>query len=157
MNRIILSYVVNVLFIGLASWAFIELYYAVIELANIIQSEKVPFEISMSITPLLLLLIVAVVSTIFYKVQKKKYKKLSFWMFPLLFPQDDEREEIITAKACRTAFMALWYVIPIAAALLVIYPIVTPYIPAYPLYIMFLILFIQLTIFHISLYRNKIA
>ncbi|CAI8984561.1 MULTISPECIES: hypothetical protein [Bacillus] len=157
MNRIISSYVVNVLFIGLASWAFIELYYFEVEFANIIQTEKVPFEISMSITPFLLLLIVAVVSTIFYKVQKKKYKKLSFWMFPLLFPQDDEREEIITAKACRTTFMALWYVMPTAAALLVIYPIVTPYIPAYPLYVVFLIFFIQMTVFHISLYRNKFA
>ncbi|MEN1938859.1 DUF2178 domain-containing protein [Paenibacillus sp. 102] len=157
MNRIILSYVVNVLFIGLASWAFIELYYAVIELANIIQSEKVPFEIIINIIPFLLLLIVAVISTIFYKVQKKKYKKLSFWMFPLLFPQDDEREEIITAKACRTTFIALWYVIPTAAALLVMYPIATPYIPAYPLYVVFLIFFIQMTVFHISLYRNKIA
>ncbi|PEY42163.1 DUF2178 domain-containing protein [Bacillus cereus] len=157
MNRIILSYVVNMLFIGLASWAFVELYYFEVEFANIIQTEKVPFEVSMSITPFLLLLIVAIVSTIFYKVQKKKYKKLSFWMFPLLFPQDDEREEVIAAKACRTTFMALWYVIPIAAGLLVVSPSVTSYIPAYPLYIVFLILFIQMTIFHISLYRNKIA
>ncbi|WP_141540283.1 DUF2178 domain-containing protein [Bacillus cereus] len=157
MNRIILSYMVNVLFIGLASWAFIELYYVEVEFANIIQTEKVPFEVSMSITPFLLLLIVAVASIIFYKVQKKKYKKLSFWMFPLLFPQDDEREEVITAKACRTTFMALWFVIPTGAALLVMHPVVSPYIPAYPIYIVFLIYFIQMTIFHISLYRNKIA
>ncbi|MBC6973766.1 DUF2178 domain-containing protein [Bacillus sp. Xin] len=157
MNRIMLSYAVNVLFIGLASWAFVEFYYAVIELENIIQSEKVPFEVTINIIPFLLLLIMAVVSTIFYKVQKKKYKKLSFWMFPLLFPQDDEREEVITAKACRTTFMALWFVVPTGAALLVMHPIVSPYIPAYPLYVVLLIFFIQMTIFHISLYRNKIA
>ncbi|WP_410984600.1 DUF2178 domain-containing protein [Bacillus cereus] len=157
MNRIMLSYVVNLFFIGLASWAFIEFYYFEVEFANIIQSEKVPFEVSMNITPFLLLLIMAVVSTIFYKVQKKKYKKLSFWMFPLLFPQDDEREEVITAKACRTTFMALWFVIPTGAALLVMHPIVSPYVPAYPLYAVLLIFFIQMTIFHISLYRNKIA
>ncbi|MCI0767138.1 DUF2178 domain-containing protein [Bacillus sp. TL12] len=157
MNRIMLSYVVNVLFIGLASWAFVKFYYAVIELENIIQSEKVPFEVTINIIPFLLLLIMAVVSTIFYKVQKKKYKKLSFWMFPLLFPQDDEREEVITAKACRTTFMALWFVIPTGATLLVMHPIVSPYVPAYPLYVVLLIFFIQMTIFHISLYRNKIA
>ncbi|HEK9101145.1 DUF2178 domain-containing protein [Bacillus cereus] len=157
MNRIILSYVVNVLFIGLASWTFIELYYAVIELANVIQNEQVPFEITINIVPLLLLLIATVISNIFYNVQKKKYKKLSFWMFPLLFPQEDEREEELTGKAFRTTFVSLWYVLPCAIGLLTFSPVVHLYVPGYPLYIIFFIFFIQMMIFHVSLYRNKIA
>ena len=36
-------------------------------------------------------------------------------------------------------------------------PIANLYVPAYPVYIAFSIFFIQMTIFHVSLYRNKIA
>lgn len=157
MNRIAFSYAVNVLYAGLACWTFIELYYAVIELANIIQNKRVSFEVSINIIPFLLLLIVAVISTVFYKIQKKKYKSLSFWMYPLLFPQEDEREKGITEKACRTTFVSLWYVLPCAIGFLTFSPVVNLYIPEYPLYIVFLIFFIQMTVFHVSLYRNKIV
>ncbi|MEH7459891.1 DUF2178 domain-containing protein [Bacillus pseudomycoides] len=157
MNRIAFSYVVNVLYVGLACWMFIELYYAVMELANIIQNKRVPFEVSINIIPFLLMVTVAVVSTVFYKIQKKKYKSLSFWMYPLLFPQEDEREKGITEKACRTTFISLLYVLPCAIGFLTFSPVVNLYIPGYPLYIVFFILFIQMTVFHVSLYRNKIA
>jgi len=106
MNRLVFSYMLNVLLMVLAGWAFIELYYFTIEVANFIQTERVPFEVSLSLMPLTLLLIFSIVSTILYKIQKKKYKKLSY---------------------------------------------------AYPVYIAFSIFFIQMTIFHVSLYRNKIA
>ena len=43
--------------------------------------------------PIGLLLIFGIVSTVLYKIQKEKYKELSYWMFPLLFPQEDEREK----------------------------------------------------------------
>ncbi|MBO1579833.1 MULTISPECIES: hypothetical protein [Bacillus] len=157
MNRVVLSYVMSVVCTCLAAWAFIELFYAYMDFANIISTKPEGFEIAIDATPVFGLVSMAVIFFIIYRIQKKKYKKLSFWMFPLLFPQDDEREEIITAKACRTTFVALWYVIPIAAGLLILSPIVNSYVPAYPLYIVFLILFIQVTVFHISLYRNKIA
>ena len=42
MNRIGVSYIVNVLRFVLACWTFVELYYAWIELADIIENEKVP-------------------------------------------------------------------------------------------------------------------
>src|SRR6476661_4393265 len=102
MNKIAVSYIVNVLRFVIACWAFIELYYAWIELANIIETEKLPFEVTINMIPLGLLTIVAIITTIFYKVQKKKHKALSYWMYPLLFPQEDEREKEITQKACRT-------------------------------------------------------
>ena len=78
MNRLVFSYMLNVLLMVLAGWAFIELYYFTIEVANFIQTERVPFEISLSLMPLTLLLIFSIVSTILYKIQKKKYKKLSY-------------------------------------------------------------------------------
>lgn len=157
MNRLVFSYMLNVLLMVLAGWAFIELYYFTIDVANFIQTKRVPFEVSVSLMPIGLLLIFGIVSTVLYKIQKKKYKELSYWMFPLLFPQEDEREKAITEKACRTTFMSLWYVLPCAVGFLTLSPIANLYVPAYPIYIAFSIFFIQMTIFHVSLYRNKIA
>ncbi|MCI0765925.1 DUF2178 domain-containing protein [Bacillus sp. TL12] len=157
MNRLMVSYAINVLIMALACWAFIELYYGVIAIANTIEAKKVPFEVSVNITPGVLLLVVAIVTTVFYKVQKKKYKALSYWMYPLLFPQEDEREKLITERACRATFVSLWYVLIPAMGLLTFSPIFNIYIPGYPLYIIFSVFFIQITVFHLSLYRNKIT
>ncbi|HDX9588852.1 TPA: DUF2178 domain-containing protein [Bacillus pseudomycoides] len=157
MNRIGLSYVINIGILAIAGWVFVEYFHIITELANIIRTEKQTWTVTMNITPIILMLFVAVGIIMCYKVQKKKYKKLSFWTFPLLFPSEDEREEILTAKACRTTLLSLWCILPIAAATLVAYPLFNRNIPEYPLYVIFIILLIQTTIFHISLYRNKVV
>ncbi|MFD0769982.1 DUF2178 domain-containing protein [Bacillus sp. CGMCC 1.60114] len=157
MNRIGLSYVINICILAIASWAFVEYFHVIMDLANIIRTEKQTWTVTMNITPIILILIIAVGVFIGYKAQKKKYKKLSFWTFPLLFPNEDEREEILTAKACRTTLLSLWFIMPFAAALLVFYPLFNRNIPEYPLYVLFFVLLIQITIFHISLYRNKVV
>ncbi|MEB9674021.1 MULTISPECIES: DUF2178 domain-containing protein [Bacillus cereus group] len=156
MNRLMISYVINVFIMALACWAFIEFYYGIIELSNIIEAKKVPFEVSLNITPVLFLLVIGIVMTVFYKMQKKKHKVLSYLMYPLLFPLEDEREKLITERACRTAFVSLWYVLIFAAGFLVLSPIFSIYIPGYPLYILFIVFFIQMTVFYLSLYRNKL-
>ena len=74
-------------------------------------------------------------------------------MYPLLFPLEDEREKAITDKACRTTFVSLWFVLPCAVGFLTFSPIINEYLPGYPLYILFSIFFIQMTVFHVSLYR----
>lgn len=157
MNRIGFSYIVNVLYTALACWTFVELYSATTELADIIKNERVPFEIWFNGIPIVLLFIGGIIITIFYRIQKKKYKNLSFWMYPLLFPLEDEREKAITEKACRTTFVSLWYVLPCAVGFLTLSPIINEYLPGYPLYIIFSIFFIQMTVFRVSLYRNKLA
>ncbi|MEI4803385.1 DUF2178 domain-containing protein [Bacillus sp. NPDC077411] len=157
MNRIGLSYLINIGILVIAGWGFVENFHVITELANIISTEKQTWTVTMNMLPITLLLIVGVGIFIGYKVQKKKYKKLSFWTFPLLFPSEDEREEILTAKACRTTLLSLWCILPIAAATLVAYPLFNRNIPEYPLYVIFIILLIQTTIFHISLYRNKVV
>ncbi|WP_020061525.1 hypothetical protein [Bacillus sp. 123MFChir2] len=157
MNRICLSYIINIGILVLGGWGFVEYFHLMTELANIIRTEKQTWYVTMNITPIAVMLIVGVVIPIAYKVQKKKYKKLSFWIFPLLFPSEDEREEILTAKACRTTLLSLWFIIPCAAATLVFYPLLNRNIPEYPLYLLFFVLLIQITIFHISLYRNKVV
>lgn len=157
MNRIGLSYVINIFILAIVGWAFVEYFHVIMDFANIIRTEKQTWTVAMNITPITLILIVAVGVFIGYKVQKKKYKKLSFWTFPLLFPSEDEREEILTAKACRTTFLSLWFIMPFAAVSLIVYPLLNVDIPEYPLYVLFVILLIQMTVFHISLYRNKVV
>ncbi|WP_433773206.1 DUF2178 domain-containing protein [Bacillus wiedmannii] len=157
MNRIGFSYIINVLYTALACWTFVEFYSVITELADIIKNEKFPFEVWFNGVPFILLFIGAIIVTIFYRIQKKKYKNLSFWMYPLLFPLEDEREKAITDKACRTTFVSLWFVLPCAVGFLTFSPIINEYLPGYPLYILYSIFFIQMTVFHISLYRNKLA
>ncbi|EEM61587.1 hypothetical protein bthur0007_6110 [Bacillus thuringiensis serovar monterrey BGSC 4AJ1] len=111
----------------------------------------------MSLTPVVLLFIVAIILAFFKRLHKKKYKRSSLQLYPLLFPQEDEREKDITDRACRTTFVSLWFVLPCALGLLIFTPVANLYISAYPLYVMYLIYLIQMTVFHVSLYRNKLA
>ncbi|WP_025149840.1 hypothetical protein [Bacillus sp. H1a] len=158
MNRLVASYVINLFYSALACWAFVEFYSFYIQFADIIKDEKFPSEITISLTPFVLIFTVAIVFAFFYRSHKKKYKGFSyFWMYPLLFPQEDEREKVITDKACRTTFVSLWFVLPCALGLLIFTPVANLYISAYPLYVVYLIYFIQMTVFHVSLYRNKLA
>ena len=71
MNRLMISYMINVIIMALACWVFIELYYGIIELANIIDAKKVTFEVSLNITPVLFLLVIGIVITIFIKYRKR--------------------------------------------------------------------------------------
>lgn len=85
MNRLVFSYMLNVLLMVLAGWAFIELYYFTIEVANFIQTKRVPFEISISLIPLGLLLTFGIVSTVIYKIQKKNIKSSRIGCFHYYF------------------------------------------------------------------------
>ncbi|HDR7792921.1 TPA: RNA polymerase [Bacillus luti] len=157
MNRIVASYIVNLFYSALACWAFVEFYDFYITFADIIKNESFPFEITISLVPFALLTIVAIILAFFKRFHKKKYKKSSLRLYPLLFPQEDEREQDITDKACRTTFVSLWFVLPCALGLLIFTPVANLYITAYPLYVVYLMYLIQMTVFHVSLYRNKLA
>ncbi|CDN34076.1 hypothetical protein [Bacillus thuringiensis] len=45
MNRIVFSYIINVLYTALACWTVVEFYSVITELADIIKNEKFPFEV----------------------------------------------------------------------------------------------------------------
>ncbi|MBS9804775.1 RNA polymerase [Bacillus cereus] len=157
MNRIVASYIINLFYSVLACWAFVEFYDFYIQFADVIKTEKFPFEITIRWVPFVLIFIVAIILAFFKRLHKKKYNKNSLRLYPLLFPQEDEREKVITDKACRTTFVSLWFVLPCALGLLIFTPVANLYISAYPLYVVYLIYLIQMTVFHVSLYRNKLA
>ena len=76
MNRIVFSYIINVLYTALACWTFVEFYSVITELADIIKT-KFPFEVWFNGVPFILLFIGAIIVTIFIN-SKEKYKNLSF-------------------------------------------------------------------------------
>ncbi|MFD3448412.1 hypothetical protein ACFDTO_27840 [Microbacteriaceae bacterium 4G12] len=154
MNKLVRSYIVNVLYLGLVGWAVVALYSFVAQCAAILKHPEPPWEASMNIMPLFLLILVGLLFT--YMNRKNKKNKLTYWMFPLFFPEADEREKMITAKACRSAFIATWISIPICACILPVYPFLNDYLPEYPIYLLLFVVFLQVTTFYVSLYRNRI-
>ena len=77
-------------------------------------------------------------------------------MYPLLFPLEDEREKRLRIKLVEQHLYryGLSYLVQLDFNFS---PIINEYLPGYPLYILFSIFFIQMTVFHVSLYRNKLA
>ena len=156
MNRLVFSYMLNVLLMVLAGWAFIELYYFTIEVANFIQTKRIPFEVSVSLMPIGLLLIFGIVSTVLYKIQKKNIKSYHIGCFHYYFLKKTSgkrrlQKRLVVLHLCHYGTCCL------VRLVLTLSPIANLYVPAYPVYIAFSIFFIQMTIFHVSLYRNKIA
>ena len=74
-------------------------------------------------------------------------------MYPLLFPLEDEREKAITDKACRTTFVSLWFVLPCAVGFLTFRLLLMNIFLDTHYIFYFLFSFIQMTVFHVSLYR----
>lgn len=106
----------------------------------------------MNLTPLLLLIVLA--SILSYVHYKQKRTKISFWLFPLLFPEADEREKMITAQACRNSFISLWIMIPVSTILLSVYPMLLDSVSEFPVYLLLGVMFILITVFHTTLYKR---
>ena len=75
-------------------------------------------------------------------------------MLPSEFEESDEREQLITAKACRSAYIAMWFTVPIAAGLLIFYPIIQDTIPYYPIMILLLLPVVQMISYFYTLHKN---
>jgi hypothetical protein len=75
-------------------------------------------------------------------------------MLPPEFEESDEREQLITAKACRSSYIVMWFATPIAAGLLVIYPMIQDLIPYYPIIILLLLPVVQIISYFFSIHKN---
>ena len=95
MNRIVASYIINLFYSVLACWAFVEFYDFWIQFADIIKNESLPSKITMSLTPVVLLFIVAIILAFFKRLHKKKYKRSSLQLYPLLFPKKMNARRIL--------------------------------------------------------------
>lgn len=155
-KRILRSYWLNALVIVLFGWTLISFFSAgeqIVELAN---NPEPPWEIEIFALPsILLLLLCAVFIVLDVKMKRQEGRGVFRTLFlPTEFREDDERERMVTAKACRASYVSMMIAGPLLAAIMTFYPLIKEIIPYFPVIVIMLLLFVQITAYHISLRRN---
>ncbi|WP_017727823.1 hypothetical protein [Halalkalibacterium ligniniphilum] len=156
MKKIFLSAILNIIAVILFGWALVALYGAQMQFADIMNDPEPPWEISVNLLPLLLFFVICTPVSVYLFVKGKRKHK-SMWkafMLPTEFEESDEREQLITAKACRSAYITMWFTAPIVAGLLIVYPIIQDIIPYYPIIILLLLPVVQMISYFYSLHKN---
>ncbi|MGP4078468.1 hypothetical protein ACTWQL_01025 [Pseudalkalibacillus sp. R45] len=148
----ILTTIVIVLF----GWGMVALYDAQVQFAEVVKNPEPPWEITMSITPIIAAIIIGGLLTfISYKVNKEKYKS---WKQALFLPPEleeaDEREKHITGKACRNSYLAMWIGTPVVTGLMLFYPFIASAVPYYPIIIILIMPLIQIFTYVISVNKS---
>lgn len=156
MKKIFQPAVLNIVIIILFGWAFVMIYEAQMQFADIIKDPEPPWEVSVNILPILLFFVICTPISI-YLIARGKKKHKSMWkafMLPPEFEESDEREQLITAKACRSSYIAMWYTAPIAAGLMIFYPFIQDNIPYYPIIILLILPVVQMISYFYSIHKN---
>ena len=156
MKKIFQPAILNLVTVILFGWALVAFYDAQMQFADVLKDPEPPWEISLNLSPILVFFIICTPITIYLlKRGKRKHNSiLKAFMLPPELEESDEREQLITAKACRNSYIAMWYAAPIAAGLLLIYPMIQDIIPYYPIIILLLIPVIQMICYFYSLHKN---
>ena len=149
MNQKFLFSIGSIFFFG---WAMIAFYYAQMDFAQIIKNPEPPWSVTMNMTPVFAaLLFGGIMTAILIKKSKKKNKSFAKLFFlPPEFEESDEREQEITAKACRASYVTMWYTFPVLTALMLIYPLISETIPYYPVIIIMLLPLVQSIAYFLS-------
>lgn len=156
MNNIFFLAILNIVTVLLFGWVLIELYDAQLQFVEVMENPEPPWAIEMNAFPFLLLFVICVPIYIYLLVRTKRERK-SVWkafMLPMEFKETDERERMITAKACRGSYVVMMFAMPIAAGLLIMYPTIQDTLPYYPIIIVILLLLIQMISYFYTLHKN---
>lgn len=156
MRKILRSYWLNVLIIVLFGWALTSFFTANEQFAEVIKKPEPPWEVEIFALPILLLMVLGAIFVILdIRVKRREGKRISSALFlPSEFVEDDERERMVTAKACRAAYMSMWVAGPFLGVSLVFYPFFKVAVPYFPVIAFMLLLLIQITAYHVSLRKN---
>ncbi|MFP7287597.1 hypothetical protein [Shouchella clausii] len=134
--------------IGLFTWQLVEYFRGFGE----IETAKGSWEMSINILPMTILIIGAIIYGIVSAYLKKK-KGITFQkglLVPPEFSERDEREKEITANACRTAYLSMYIIYPVLAALLVVYPLVQTKLPYLPIILVMAGPLLQASVYMVS-------
>ncbi|WP_026825001.1 MULTISPECIES: hypothetical protein [Exiguobacterium] len=104
------------------------------DISTIIESDS--FIVEFNLLPLLLLIGFFIVWTI-YSFNTRPNKQLNFaqWSVRMTeFSEVDEREQIITAKATKAAYVSFSISVPILMGSFMFYPLFEDALPTYPIY-----------------------
>jgi cbb3-type cytochrome oxidase subunit 3 len=140
----------------LFGWAMIAFYKASIDIAEFFKNTKRGFMFELNLVPFIAFLCIGGFLTfITYRTKKKNNKALAkALLLPDEFEENDEREKQITAQACRSAYISMWYSFPFLTALLLLYPFVSEKVPYYPIIVILLFPLTQSITYLISWKKN---
>lgn len=145
---------INVLLLLLAAWGFIPIYSFAMHVANVIKGESTGEWIN--ITPTIIFLFICIgVGILMYRHNAKKHKRMLLKLFmPAEFSEQDEREKMINAHACRKVYLSMPLIFGIILFLMGLYPFLADTFPSYPMLLLFIFPIAQITIYYLSV-RNK--
>ncbi|GHI00372.1 hypothetical protein [Neobacillus kokaensis] len=134
----------------LFGWMMSGFYQASLDIVEFSKDTSRGFLFEINIVPFLLLIILSGMFTLF----TKRIKKKKILWLPEEFEESDEREQQITARACRAAYISMIYAFPIITVLLLFYPFISKAIPYYPIIVFILLPLTQIMTYMISWQKN---
>ncbi len=139
------KFLMSVGIVILFGWALISFYNAQMDFAEVIKNPEPPWEFTFNATPIVAAFVIGgIMTVILFRKSKKQHKSFAKAFFlPPEFEESDEREQEITARACRSSYVIMWFTFPILTALLLIYPFISETIPYYPIIIFLLLPLVQ--------------
>jgi hypothetical protein len=150
LSNVIKSYLLNVVSLLCAGWFLYDFLNLNVQFSKIMKHPEPPWETTMSISSFASLIVLLIVSFFYYRVRKKT-KNVSLLLFPFEFAEEDEREKMITAEACKKAFVFLLFSFPLGATLMTFYPLLPNSFNFYPIAVILLLSLIQLTVDYVSI------
>ncbi|MFJ5717628.1 hypothetical protein [Neobacillus sp. NPDC093127] len=132
-------------------------YYASVDITEYFKDPSRDYLFEVNVVPFILFFVIGGLLTFFSyrkkKGQNKNFAKI-FWL-PDEFEEKDEREQQITARACRAAYISMLYAFPIITALLLLYPFISKVVPYYPILVFTLLPLTQIMTYLISWQKNN--
>jgi len=140
----------------LFGWVMIAFYNASIDIAEFFNNTKRVVMFKLNLDPFIAFLCIGGLFTfITYGTKKKGNEFLKkAVLLPDEFEENDEREKQITAQACRSAYISMWYAFPLLTILLVFYPFISEKVPYYPIIVILLFPLTQSITYLISWKKN---
>ncbi|NBJ68275.1 MULTISPECIES: hypothetical protein [Clostridia] len=138
----------------LTAWGFIPLYSFASQVAYMIKNDGT--QASVNITPTIIFLFISTgFGLLLYRHNSKKHKNISLkLLMPVEFSEQDEREKIITANACRKVYLFMPFVFGFTLFLMLLYPFIDDVIPFYPMLLLFVYPIAQITIYYLSIRKQ---
>ncbi len=114
---------------------------------TIIESDR--FLVEFNLLPLLLLVAFGVVGTVYsFNTRPNKQLRFTQWSVRMTeFSEVDEREQILTAKATKAAYVSFGISVPVLMGSFMFYPLFEDILPAYPIYALALTLIIATLVY----------
>jgi len=140
----------------LFGWAMSVFYYVSIDIVEFFKDPSRDYLFEVNIMPFIAFFIIGgFVAFLSFRHKKRNSKEFSkaLWL-PDEFAENDEREQLITARACRAAYISMLYAFPVITVLLLFYPFVSETIPYYPIIVFSLLPLTQILTYLISWQKN---